>query len=261
MGASGAAGGLAKWTSPLLGHASLTRGEVVRTLAGVMELRFLDRYAEIARTQNRLPHCEQPGATYFLTYRLADAIPRERLDAWGEQREAWLRFHPEPWTPEQEREYHERFSGAIERWLDAGEGACVLRRPDCARIVGDALAHFDGDRCWQHAWVVMPNHVHVLFSVPPGGAFQSLVQSWKNFTAREINALLGLRGTLWQKDYFDRLVRDEAHFGKCARYIRRNPEKGRLSAGEYLLWESAWVKEMLDAAGLRSNGVGCRRVF
>ncbi len=213
-----------------------------------MELRFLDRYAETARTQNRLPHWEQPGATYFLTYRLADAIPRARLDAWSEQREAWLRFHPEPWTPEQEREYHERFSGAMERWLDAGEGACVLRRPDCARIVGDALVHSDGDRCWQHAWVVMPNHVHAVFSVPPGGALESLVQSWKNFTARQINALLGRRGALWQKDYFDRLVRDEAHFGNCARYIRRNPEKGRLSAGEYLRWESAWVKEMLDAA-------------
>jgi len=62
-----------------------------------------------------------------------------------------------------EREYHERFSGAIERWLDAGHGSCILRRHDCADIVAMALRYFDGKRVAIISSVVMPNHVHAVF--------------------------------------------------------------------------------------------------
>ncbi len=73
------------------------------------------------------------------------------------EREIWLRFHPEPWNAEIEQEYHKRFSSAIERWLDAGHGSCLLRRSDCTRIVDDTLRHFDGDRLALISSVVMPN--------------------------------------------------------------------------------------------------------
>ena len=78
-------------------------------------------------------------------------------------RQVWLRFHPEPWDTETEQEYHKRFTGAIERWLDAGHGSCVLRQNECASIVDDALRHFDGNRLALISSVVMPNHVHALF--------------------------------------------------------------------------------------------------
>ena len=64
------------------------------------------------------------GAVYFVTFRLADAVPKPLLAQWENDREAWLRVHPEPWNNEIEREYHQRFSGVIERWLDVGHGAC-----------------------------------------------------------------------------------------------------------------------------------------
>jgi hypothetical protein len=64
------------------------------------------------------------------------------------------------------------------------------------------------------------------------------MRSWKGFTARQINKPLERSGSLWQRDYFDRLVRDEKHFANCIRYIRRNPEKARLGGGEYILYES-----------------------
>jgi hypothetical protein len=85
----------------------------------------------------------------------------------------------------------------------------------------------------------------------PDWTVHALVQSWKLFTARRINAALGQRGTLWQKDYFDRIIRDEDHFWRAASYIRANPAKGKLRAGEYLLWESAEVKATLDAEEAR----------
>src|SRR5438132_583497 len=91
------------------------------------KLRFFNHYADIRQTKNRLPHWQQEGAVYFITFRLADAVPMR---------------------------------------------------------------------------------------------------------------LLKRSGSLWQRDYFDRLARDEKHFANCVRYIRRNPAKANLSAHEFLLWES-----------------------
>ncbi|MFZ0918340.1 MAG: transposase [Candidatus Udaeobacter sp.] len=150
----------------------------------------------------------------------------------------WLRAHPQPWNGEVEREYHERFSGAIERWLDAGHGSCFLRRHDCAEIVAETLCYFDGKRLALISSLVMPNHVHVLFVQNVEWPLEKLLRSWKSFTSRKINSLLSRDGSLWQRDYFDRLVRDEKHFASCVRYIRRNPIKGRLRDGEFILFES-----------------------
>src|ERR1044071_2447453 len=110
------------------------------------ELRFFNHYADIRQTKNRLPHWQQEGVVYFVTFRLADAVPVRLLEQLESEREAWLHIHPEPWTTEIEQEYHQRFSGAIERWLDAGRGACLLRRRECAEIVIEALNHFEGVR-------------------------------------------------------------------------------------------------------------------
>jgi len=209
---------------------------------GMHELRFFNPYADIRHTENRLTHWQQAGAVYFITFRLADAVPSHLRNQWEGEREAWLRAHPEPWSTAVEHEYHRRFTGAIERWLDAGYGSCVLRQRDCAEVVAETLRYFEGERVVMISGVVMPNHVHALFVQNPEWPLEKLVRSWKGFTARQINALIGRSGSLWQRDYFDRLVRDEKHFANCVRYIRRNPEKARLSAGESILYESEIVR-------------------
>ena len=208
-------------------------------------LRFFNPYADIRFTANRLPHWQQEGAVYFITFRLADAVPAQLRNQWKEGRETWLRFHPEPWTAEIEREYHQRFSSEMERWLDAGHGACFLRRPDCGKIAAETLRHFEGERVVMLSFVVMPNHVHALFVQNPVWPLEKLIRSWKGFTARQINKLLGRSGNFWQRDYFDRLVRDEKHFANCIRYIRRNPEKGRLNKHQFILWESEIAQAVL----------------
>lgn len=126
-------------------------------------LRFFNPYADIRETKNCLPHWQQESAVYFVTFRLGDAVPRNLCDEWQNDREAWLLGHPKPWDASTEREYHERFSGAIERWLDRGYGSCVLRQRDCAEIVAGTLRHFDGERLVLLSSIVMPNHVHALF--------------------------------------------------------------------------------------------------
>jgi len=206
------------------------------------DLQFFNPYEDIRFTANRLPHWQQRGAVYFVTFRLADAVPHHLRTRWESERATWLRFHPQPWTVETEREYHDRFSGAIERWLDAGHGSCVLRRHDCAAVVVEALRHFDGERIAQIAWVVMPNHVHAVFVLNSPWLLENIILSWKGFTARHINPLIAHTGRVWQRDYFDRLVRDAKHLANCIRYIRRNPKKARFHEGQFVLYESALAK-------------------
>ena len=204
----------------------------------MQELHFFNPYADIRHTANRLPHWQQAGAVYFLTFRLYDSLPSHLLTQWECDRKIWLRTHPQPWTKEIERKYHERFSQDIEEWLDAGHGACLLRRRDCAEIVAKTLHYFEAVRVTMISFVVMPNHLHTLFVQNPEWPLERLLLSWKRFSAREINKLVQRSGPLWQRDYFDRLVRDEKHFANCVRYIRRNPEKARLTREHYILYQS-----------------------
>ena len=96
-----------------------------------------------------------------------------------------------------------------------------------------------------HSWVVMPNHVHLLFSLNEGVKLEKVVATWKNYTATRINQVLGQEGALWQKDYFDRMIRDWDHLSRVARYIRKNPVKAKLREGEYRLYEDDTVKRVL----------------
>lgn len=197
---------------------------------------FLDPLTDIEKHGTKLPHWQQEGATFFVTFRLADSIPLAKLGPWQAARNAWLHLHPRPWTVETEREYHRLFSRELEAWLDAGSGACELRDPRASTVVGEALAYFEGQRCRQHAWVVMPNHVHTLFSLLGGHKLEELLHSWKSYSSKRINEVLGRRGGLWQEDYHDRLIRSRTHFNNCFDYISRNPGQAKLRTGEYRLF-------------------------
>jgi len=173
-----------------------------------------------------LPHFECWEAIQFVTFHLADSLPAEALK----------RLVHETRDAEGDAKYRRR----IETYLDAGHGECLLRRPEFAAIVRDALLFFDGERYRLDAWTILPNHAHALFQPLAPHTLGGIVLSWKSFTARRINALLGRQGALWQEEYFDRFVRDEEHFAATTQYIRENPVKaGLASHAEDWPWGSA----------------------
>ncbi len=195
---------------------------------------FYDPSQPTRKHRRNLPHWQQENAAIFVTWRLADSLPKDKLEAWREERDTWLANFPKPWDEETEEEYHRRFSSVIEELLDRGSGSCVLRRPEISEIVAKALRHFDGERCHIESFVVMPNHVHVLFRPLRPHRLPDILKSWKGFTAREINRVTGASGTLWQAEYWDRLIRSEKHFHRCLRYIRENPVKAGLRDDEFV---------------------------
>lgn len=208
------------------------------------EIPFFNPLAEIKIGHNRLPHWDQLGKTYFLTFRLADSLPAELLRRHQAEKEAWLKLHPEPWTAEEESDYHQRFQRQIETWLDQGHGSCVFRDPACARLMADAMLFHENERTVLHAWVVMPNHVHALVTLLQDHQLPEVLQSWKGYTAKQVNAHLGKSGSLWQKSYYDRLIRNAEHLARVVRYIRTNPAKAKLRPGEYLSGESDHARSL-----------------
>ena len=138
-----------------------------------------------------LPHLDAARAIQHVTFHLADSLPRDAL----------ARMQAEVDLLPEDRRVRER-RRRIHDLLDSGHGACLLKRPDCAGVVQDALLFGDGDRYRLLAWVVMPNHVHVLIEQQDLWPLAKVVQSWKRHTARQIHRLghhlVGLPA-IWQR--------------------------------------------------------------
>jgi REP element-mobilizing transposase RayT len=98
-------------------------------------------------------------------------------------------------------------------------GASFLKDPRVAKLVVDTLRHFDGARYHLHAWCVMPDHVHVIFSVLPARTpalrLSSIIQSWKSFTAKEATVFSPEPARSGSCEYYDHLVRDDEDFVRC----------------------------------------------
>jgi len=99
----------------------------------------------------------------------------------------------------------------------------VLSLQRVARVVEDALLNFQGQRYTLHAWCVMPDHVHVLVTPFEDRPLNTILHSWKSFTANEVNKMLHRAGALWQPESFDHLVRSQQAFEKFIAYIEANP--------------------------------------
>jgi REP element-mobilizing transposase RayT len=169
-------------------------------------------------SRGRLPHWEVDQAVYFVTFRLADSLPAEiarRLIL--ERQQAVLKLS----TAAERARLDEAFAIRLDRYLDEGHGSCLLR--DHAETVANALRFFDRLRYELHAWCVMPNHVHVLFYLERGRDLDRVLHSWKSFTAHVIG-----KGVIWQREYFDRVVRSPAQFNETRSYIQANPAKAGL---------------------------------
>jgi len=203
----------------------------------IVDIRFrgLDPQQPIVQKRGHLAHWEQTGATYFVTFRLADSIPADVLSQWKCERAAWLKLHPQPWDWKTAREYMRRFEEEREHWLDQGHGSCLLREPRAAAIVAESLNHFDRERYLVDAYVIMPNHVHVLFKPLGKNSLADILHSWKSFTAQALNREMNRAGALWMHESFDTIVRDAEHLRVCREYIAQNPAKARLSEGGFIL--------------------------
>jgi REP element-mobilizing transposase RayT len=208
-----------------------------------------------AHSRGYLPHVITEGGTYFVTFRLADSLPREVITRLYAQRHAALKKAAQSAREAQrpaERAAERAYFRAFEEALDSARGECWLRRPKIAGIVAEALLHFDHARYRLGAWSVLPNHVHAIVTPLPGAKLSGILHTWKSFTAKAANALLPEKvgRAFWQKESYDHWCRDDAEVVRCVRYVEQNPVKANLCrTAEEWPWSSAGSRGRLEACG------------
>ena len=191
---------------------------------------FFDERAELTVTHGDRPHWKQAGKIHFVTWRLADSIAQVKLRELEQDRAVWAKKHLgkslHQLEPFERREYYRLFHERVERWLDAGAGSCVLREAGPRKEMVNALHYHNGQRYHLGAFAVAGNHVHVLV-VPIAGVDLSIItHTWKSYTAKSINKLLGRTGTLWKAESFDHIVRSDASLAKFEKYIGAHDKQG-----------------------------------
>ena len=173
--------------------------------------------------RRRLPHIFETERPVFITWRLHDSLPCNRA------------------FPKSALTSGQAFA-AMDRLLDeARTGVFYLRQPAIADMVVDAI-QYNADilRHYSlHAFVVMPNHVHMLAS--PAVPLPKLTKSLKGITAKRANAMLSLTGKpFWQEESYDRLVRNESEFEGIRQYVEANPVRaGLVKEATQYRWSSA----------------------
>ena len=184
-------------------------------------------------TARKIPHFDAPHTQQSVTFRLGDALPQSVL------REIHIESRH---IPDNKRENYQR--RRIEEWLDRGIGCCVLRHPEVAEVMCNALKHYHNERYRLLAWCVMPNHVHVV--IEPNYPLSRIVQNWKSYTAhwtrqQTVQHQLDVPpGKFWMRGYWDRYIRNPEHLQTVLEYVHQNPVKaGLCDNAEEWRWSSA----------------------
>jgi REP element-mobilizing transposase RayT len=181
------------------------------------------------RKRSRLPHWNST-APVFVTFNLYDAMPREyveKLEAERRMRITELERLKGKATPAELHAIEAMIQERVEECLDSGVGGCFMNDARVAEIVAGTVTHFDSERYELYAWTVMPNHVHAVFWTEE--RLDSVLHSWKSYSAKKSNAVLARQGKFWQDDYYDRTIRNQNHFEQTVKYVVQNPQSAGLS--------------------------------
>lgn len=211
-----------------------------------------------------IPHYEADNKYQFITYRLADSLPQQIM-ARAPASEALAPLSGAPLSDAAKNIDRQRRI-YIEKTLDKGYGSCILAIPELAKQIVSSWQFFNKQKYDLIAYVVMPNHVHLLIKVYPNEKIGNLVRSWKLYTTNFVlnnTHLLNIylkaasesgapssgniqsssqnaasesgapdknsgKFTIWQREYWDRFIRDQNHYDQTITYIHNNPVKARL---------------------------------
>jgi len=189
-------------------------------------------------TRGKLPHWEVAHGRYFVTVRCHDSLPAEVVARLGEIHATLQSVIPQsPQFIALQRQYFQ----TMEKYLDAGHGEPWLARPEIAALVTAEFLGLESVGVAVPHFTLMPNHWHALL-IPAsdcGLNLSQIMRAVKGRTARHINLALNRSGTFWQREWFDRWMRDDAEWDRCVAYIRHNPVKAGLACA----WqEHPWTK-------------------
>ena len=232
---------------------ALVSTDLMQSISEKLSFKPFDERAPVRIYRNAfVPHLRQSGCTYFVTFRLADSIPKSVLLEWKTERWSWLKargidVEAEGWrgkfeslSDQDKRTFERSYAKRLFEELDKCHGDNSLKHPNVSAEVVGAIQFFDGDRFDLGDFVIMSNHVHMLMT--PLGEFQleDILHSIKSYSANRINRLLSRDGSFWMAESYDRLVRDGEELVRTQNYIRSNPAKVGLKEGDFVQQEASF---------------------
>ncbi|QDT35542.1 transposase [Thalassoglobus polymorphus] len=195
----------------------------------------------IHRYQRNLPHWRQEGASYFVTFNLADAVPAAQQQELESIRREWLHRYPHPRDEDCWIEYAKTMFRRQERIMDASYGCCLLGQSEYAEELHRAILHFHEKRYEIGCFVVMANHCHLIIRPFNGFELENELGAIKRASSRFICEREKVPGPLWQDESYDRIIRDEEHLWRVVQYIGRNPLVAKIPKSSWHRWlNPAW---------------------
>ncbi len=207
--------------------------------------------------KHRLPHFQQPGQAYFVTWSLSDAIPRKALMRYSkklEQLKNQIIFQEKQHSTRQiinklKSEYSStkgKYLKAYNNLLHTKKMTSIdLMSPRIIEILKESFHFWEQQKLENFAYCIMPNHIHWVFGLYEKDQdnapvyLQDILYSVKRFSANKINKHLKRRGTVWQKESFDTTIRDNNHLYYAIKYTLNNPVKARF-VKDWKDWPGCW---------------------
>jgi putative transposase len=200
-----------------------------------------------------LPHLFDVNKPIFITYRLKFTLPKSIMEELNRQKTEWQSEYQKLADTEKQTTLQTK-DETFFYWYDellgkSKEVPQILHRPDLTKIITDSFHHFDNQRYELLAYCIMPNHVHTLIYpiIQPDGDIYPIAHityTWKKFTAYQINKTLNQKGSLWQQESYDHLVKDENELYHILEYIMDNPVDAGLVT-KWDEWQGTWIREDL----------------
>ncbi len=208
-----------------------------------------------------LPHFQQPGQSYFVTWNLKDAIPPKALITHTKQ---LLSIRTEIEFAQKNKsdknvidELKFRYILTRKKYIKAYDDLLEIQtnytinlaEPVLTQIIKNTLLYFEGSKIENYAFCIMPNHVHWVFRTfekDTNGLpvyLEDIMKSIKRFSANKINESLGRKGSVWQAESFDTTIRDSEHLYNAIEYTLNNPVKANLIKNRED-WPGNWWKEI-----------------
>ncbi|MBW6536734.1 MAG: transposase [Mariniphaga sp.] len=192
--------------------------------------------------RHNLPHFQQPGQAYFITWILKDAVPPKALFHYTQKLKI-LKSQIEFLKAEKREKQiidelifqynltRKKYMKVYDDMLaaESRNTPIDLSKPENVRIIKEALHFWENKKLKNYAYSIMPNHVHWVIGLKEKDTeekpvyLQDILQSVKRHSARQINIQEGRSGTLWHKESFDTTIRDEKHLYNAIEYTLNNP--------------------------------------
>ncbi len=209
-----------------------------------------------------LPHFQQPGQTYFLTWDLQSAVPPKAFARYASELEmlkSQINFLEQQKSNSSEIEKINQDYNSVKRqyikayddMLDSDRNPKIdLSKTENLEILIGALQFWEGQKLQNIAFTIMPNHVHwvvKLLDKDNNGNpvyLQDILQSVKRHSSNKINKVENRSGKLWQKESFDTTIRNVKHLYNAIKYTLNNPVKAGL-VSNWREWKGTWVQRFL----------------